>query len=204
MSAFVELVFDNQDNRIPVDRDEVRLRRTIGLKKDEYFLDKKHITKTEVMNLLESAGFSRSNPYYVVQQGKIMSMANMKDSERLDLLKEIGGTNVYEERRKDSLKILEDTVNKRAQINEVISYIEERLKELDEERDELAKYQQLDKQRRSLEYAIYDQELQDARKKLDETENRRQAAAEQSGKLYEEMRDAQSRLARITKEMEDL
>eukprot|EP00894_Picocystis_sp_ML_P003562 jgi/Pico_ML_1/54079/g4504.t1 len=204
MSAFVELVFDNQDNRIPVDRDEVRLRRTIGLKKDEYFLDKKHITKTEVMNLLESAGFSRSNPYYVVQQGKIMSMANMKDSERLDLLKEIGGTNVYEERRKDSLKILEDTVNKRAQINEVISYIEERLKELDEERDELAKYQQLDKQRRSLEYAIYDQELQDARKKLDETESRRQAAAEQSGKLYEEMRDAQSRLAKVTKEVEDL
>jgi hypothetical protein len=28
-------------------------------------------SKTEVMNLLESAGFSRSNPYYVVQQGKV-------------------------------------------------------------------------------------------------------------------------------------
>ena len=27
--------------------------------------------KTEVLNLLESAGFSRSNPYYVVQQGKV-------------------------------------------------------------------------------------------------------------------------------------
>ena len=27
--------------------------------------------KTEVMNLLESAGFSRANPYYVVQQGKV-------------------------------------------------------------------------------------------------------------------------------------
>ena len=27
-----------------VDREEVRLRRTIGLKKDEYYLDKKHIT----------------------------------------------------------------------------------------------------------------------------------------------------------------
>ncbi|ONK63414.1 uncharacterized protein A4U43_C07F14890 [Asparagus officinalis] len=66
VSAFVEIVFDNSDNRIPVDKDEVRLRRTIGLKKDEYFLDAKHVTKTEVMNLLESAGFSRSNPYYVV------------------------------------------------------------------------------------------------------------------------------------------
>lgn len=28
-------------------------------------------SKTEVQNLLESAGFSRANPYYVVQQGKV-------------------------------------------------------------------------------------------------------------------------------------
>jgi hypothetical protein len=28
-------------------------------------------SKGEVMNLLESAGFSRANPYYVVQQGKV-------------------------------------------------------------------------------------------------------------------------------------
>lgn len=27
--------------------------------------------KTEVMSYLESAGFSRANPYYVVQQGKV-------------------------------------------------------------------------------------------------------------------------------------
>lgn len=28
------------------------------------------------MNLLESAGFSRSNPYYVVQQGKVLVYAD--------------------------------------------------------------------------------------------------------------------------------
>lgn len=28
-------------------------------------------SKNEVMNLLESAGFSRANPYYIVQQGKV-------------------------------------------------------------------------------------------------------------------------------------
>lgn len=27
--------------------------------------------KSDVMNLLESAGFSRSNPYYIVKQGKV-------------------------------------------------------------------------------------------------------------------------------------
>lgn len=35
-------------------------------------------SKKEVANLLETAGFSRANPYYVVQQGKIAKMANMK------------------------------------------------------------------------------------------------------------------------------
>jgi len=109
VSAFVEIVFDNTDNRIPVDKEEVRLRRTVASKKDEYYLDGKHVSKTEVMNLLESAGFSRSNPYYVVQQGKIASLTLMKDSERLDLLKEIGGTRVYEDRRRESLKIMQDT-----------------------------------------------------------------------------------------------
>ena len=36
MSAYVEMVFDNSDNRIPIEREDVTLRRSIGLKKDEY------------------------------------------------------------------------------------------------------------------------------------------------------------------------
>ncbi|KAH7431806.1 hypothetical protein KP509_08G067300 [Ceratopteris richardii] len=204
LSAFVEIVFDNSDNRIPVDRDEVRLRRTIGLKKDEYYLDKKHITKTEVMNLLESAGFSRSNPYYVVQQGKIASLTLMKDSERLDLLKEIGGTRVYEERRKESLKIMQDAENRRKQIIEVVHYIEERLKELDEEREELKKYQELDRQRRSLEYTIFEKELLDTRQKLDEIEDARAKVSEKSTAMYNNILESHERLKTTDKDLKKI
>ncbi|CAH2060877.1 unnamed protein product [Thlaspi arvense] len=200
-SAFVEIVFDNSDNRIPVDKEEMRLRRTIGLKKDEYFLDGKHITKSEVMNLLESAGFSRSNPYYVVQQGKIASLTLMKDPERLDLLKEIGGTRVYEERRR----------NKRKQIIQVVQYLDERLRELDEEKEELRKYQQLDKQRKSLEYTIYDKELHDTREKLEQVEVARTKASEESTKMYDRVEKAQDEcrsldesLKGLTKELQTL
>ncbi|KAG8984823.1 Structural maintenance of chromosomes protein 3, partial [Tulasnella sp. 427] len=56
LSAYVEIVFDNSDSRFPTGKDEVVLRRTIGLKKDEYSLDKKSVQKADVMNLLESAG----------------------------------------------------------------------------------------------------------------------------------------------------
>nr|CAD1823923.1 unnamed protein product [Ananas comosus var. bracteatus] len=191
VSAFVEIVFDNSDNRIPVDKEEVRLRRTIALKKDEYFLDGKHVTKTEVMNLLESAGFSRSNPYYVVQQGKIASLTLMKDSERLDLLKEIGGTRVYEERRR----------NKRKQIDQVVQYLEERLRELDEEKEELRKYQQLDKQRRSLEYTILDHELNDARKDLAEIDENRKKISEKMSSADNEVVDVREKIKSLEKEI---
>jgi structural maintenance of chromosome 3 (chondroitin sulfate proteoglycan 6) len=87
LSAYVEIVFDSQliqhrrrgadshsldtDGRFPTSLPELHLRRTIGLKKDEYSLDRKSASKAEVMNLLESAGFSRSNPYYIVPQGRV-------------------------------------------------------------------------------------------------------------------------------------
>eukprot|EP00899_Mesostigma_viride_P022420 jgi/Mesvir1/3362/Mv04256-RA.1 len=201
LSAFVEIVFDNSDNRIPVDREEVCLRRTIGLKKDEYFLDKKHITKEEVKNLLESAGFSRSNPYYVVQQGKVASLTTMKDAERLDLLKEIGGTRVYEERRRESLRIMQETEARRQQILQVVTYIDERLHELDEEKEELAKYQRLDKQRRAVEYTILDKELADTRVKMEQVEEARQQVSLRSSSVNHDMVAAHDSLRAMEKEL---
>lgn len=85
------MVFDNSDGRLTVEMDEVVLRRTIGLKKDEFFLNRKRVTKSEVTSLLESAGFSKSNPYYIVQQGKVNALCLSKDEERLQLLKEVRG-----------------------------------------------------------------------------------------------------------------
>lgn len=51
----------------------------------------------KVSSLLESAGFSKANPYYIVQQGKVSTLTLMKDAERLNLLKEVAGTKVCKE-----------------------------------------------------------------------------------------------------------
>jgi structural maintenance of chromosome 3 (chondroitin sulfate proteoglycan 6) len=155
------------------------------LKKDEYSLDRKNArysptsrfldltnSKSDVMNLLESAGFSRSNPYYIVPQGrvrwvlfrpsdiKITSLTNAKDSDRLNLLKEVAGTKVYEQRRQESLKIMDETDSKSTKIDELLQYIEERLAELETEKEELREYQDKDKERRCLDYALKDADLQ--------------------------------------------
>ena len=174
----MEITFDNADGRIPIERDEVTLRRTVGLKCDEYELDGKRVNKTEVMKLLESSGFSRSNPYYIVQQGKIEALVHMRDGERLELLKEVAGTKVYDERRAQSVAILEDTKNKQERIEEVLAYIESRLAELEDEKDELKEFQELDRKKRGLEYAILEAELGEVRRELDRLDEARQAEAE--------------------------
>ena len=97
-----------------------------------------------------------------------MAMSTMKDEERLDLLKEIGGSKVYEDRRKESLRILAETKGRKRQISELVADMEGKLQQLDQEKEELANFQRIDKERRSLEYAIYDKEVSDAGTKLEQ------------------------------------
>jgi structural maintenance of chromosome 3 (chondroitin sulfate proteoglycan 6) len=46
--AKVEIVFDNTDRRIPSENDQVRIMRQVGTKSDQYFIDNKQVTRTEV------------------------------------------------------------------------------------------------------------------------------------------------------------
>ncbi|KPP75720.1 structural maintenance of chromosomes protein 3-like [Scleropages formosus] len=204
ISAFVEIIFDNSDNRLPIDKEEVSLRRVIGAKKDQYFLDKKMVTKNDVMNLLESAGFSRSNPYYIVKQGKINQMATAPDSQRLKLLREVAGTRVYDERKEESISLMKETEGKREKINELLKYIEERLHTLEDEKEELAQYQKWDKMRRALEYTIYNQELNETRAKLDELSTKRETCGDKSRQLRDAQQDARDKVEETERVVREL
>ncbi|RWS27390.1 structural maintenance of chromosomes protein 3-like protein 2, partial [Leptotrombidium deliense] len=189
MIAYVEIIFDNSDSRLPIDDTEVTLRRQIGLKKDQYYLNKKIHTRSDVMNVLESAGFSRSNPYYIVKQGKINQMATAPDSQRLKILREVAGTRIYDERKEESRVLLRDTESKLEKIMDLLKYIEERLQTLEGEKEELKEYQKWDKMRRALEYTIYNQELEDARKKQRELETRRETSSSVTERLREKLQE---------------
>ena len=200
MSAYVEIIFDNSDERFPTGRPELVLRRTIGLKKDEYSLDRKNATRTDVMNLLESAGFSRSNPYYIVPQGRVTTLTNMKDGERLNLLKEVAGTQVYEARRTESLKIMNDTDNKRSKIDDLLAYIRERLGELEEEKEELRAYQDKDKERRCLEYTIYSREQHEVNSALDAIDEQRQTGVDETDENRQHFNQAEQEIGKLETE----
>ncbi|GAU34072.1 hypothetical protein TSUD_255680, partial [Trifolium subterraneum] len=83
-------------------------------------------------------------------------------------------------------------------------YLDERLKELDEEKEELGKYQHLDKQRKSLEYAIFNKEVQDAQQKLAKIEEARTEVFEHSEKIYNEVLDAQEKSKDLENNLKDI
>ena len=204
MSAYVEIIFDNSDERFPTGRPELVLRRTIGLKKDEYSLDRKNATRTDVMNLLESAGFSRSNPYYIVPQGRVTTLTNMKDGERLNLLKEVAGTQVYEARRTESLKIMNDTDNKRSKIDDLLAYIRERLGELEEEKEELRAYQDKDKERRCLEYTIYSREQHEVNNALEAIDEQKQTGVDETDENRQRFNQAEQEIGQLEMEANEV
>lgn len=47
---------------------------------------------------------------------QVANLCVMKDEDRLNLLKEVAGTTVYEERRSESIRIMQETSNKQEQI----------------------------------------------------------------------------------------
>lgn len=195
-------VFNSQFS-LQIDKDEIFLRRVIGAKKDQYFLNKKVVPRSEVVNLLESAGFSNSNPYYIVKQGKINQMATAPDAHRLKLLREVAGTRVYDERKEESMNILRETEGKVEKITEFLQTIEDRLKTLEEEKEELKEYQKWDKSRRTLEYIIHETELKETRKALDELDGQRKSSGDKQKQFNIEVQKAQEKIKGFQKSLKD-
>lgn len=204
MIAYVEIIFDNADNRLPIDESTVTLRRQIGLKKDQYYLNKKIVTRADVMNVLESAGFSRSNPYYIVKQGKINQMATAPDPQRLKILREVAGTRIYDERKEESRSSLRDSENKLEKIIDLIKYIEEKLQTLEGEKEELKEYQKWDKMRRALEYTIYNNELENARKSQKDLETRRETSSMVTEKLREQLQVSTEKIKDLSRDLREV
>ena len=167
LSAYVELLFDNSDRRFPINQDEISLRRTIGAKKDQFHLNGKVVlSRKELSGMLEAAGFSRSNPFYIVKQGQINSLATCSDKRRLEIVNDLAGTQVYVDKKKESeveLQSAETTISK---VSECIEKISDRLEELEGERELLKEFKKLDLKKRTIEYLVVTKDLTESRSKF--------------------------------------
>jgi len=192
LTAFVEVILDNSDRRIPIESDQVSIRRHIGMKKDDWLLDGRHTTKAEIFGLLEGAGFSKSSPYYIVQQGKVSELTLMTDTQRLGLLKEISGAGVYDERRAESVKLMEDTAVRQARVENLLQDVQKKLATLEGDQRELRECERFEGKRRTLEYVLADREWRGAQERITELEEKRSDSSNRLVTLQGQIGDVKS------------
>ena len=113
--ATVELTFDNSDGRLPVvsaasktGRTETVIKRVIGAKSDIYYINAKPVTRGEIISLMEAAGFSRNNPFYLVEQGQVSDLANCSESKRLKVVQDLAGLSSFDEKQANAITLLKD------------------------------------------------------------------------------------------------
>ena len=88
-----------------------------------------------------------------------------------------------------------ETDAKRDKINDLLDYIDTRLTELEEEKEELKEFQEKDKERRCLEYAVYQRELEEVAAALEEIEEERRGEVHNANVRREQYNDRAKQVA---------
>ncbi|SCV02665.1 LAME_0H03928g1_1 [Lachancea meyersii CBS 8951] len=211
MSAYVEIVFHDPNGQmmmtsgIPMTEEKlVRVRRTIGLKKDEHSVNGKTCHKSDITRMFESVGFSSSNPYNIVPQGRIVAVTNAKDKERLASLEEVVGAKSFEIKLRESTKKMDATNRDRAKIDTELAELRTRLEELDEERQELEKYQELERDKRIFQFLLYDRELNEVTSQIENLEDEYNQIVQSSEEFIQELSKRETLIANVGKNMESV
>eukprot|EP00586_Coscinodiscus_wailesii_P006982 CAMPEP_0172490422 /NCGR_PEP_ID=MMETSP1066-20121228/20838_1 /TAXON_ID=671091 /ORGANISM="Coscinodiscus wailesii, Strain CCMP2513" /LENGTH=1235 /DNA_ID=CAMNT_0013258877 /DNA_START=78 /DNA_END=3785 /DNA_ORIENTATION=- len=124
--AVVTIVFDNRDKSgSPVgyeDKDEVTVTRQVLIGgKSKYLINGKNQNMNQVTNLFHSVQLNVNNPHFLIMQGRITKVLNMKPAEILAMVEEAAGTRMYETKRLAALKTIDKKQMKLDELNTILA-----------------------------------------------------------------------------------
>lgn len=147
--ASVTIVFDNSETaKSPIGFEKcakISVTRQIILGGTSKYLINGHKTQQQtVLNLFQSIQLNINNPNFLIMQGRITKVLNMKPSEILSLIEEAAGTRTFEERKEKAQKTM---AKKEAKLSEIRSLlheeIEPKLEKLRNEKRTFLEFQQV-------------------------------------------------------------
>ncbi|MCZ2846247.1 MAG: hypothetical protein O2U61_07130, partial [Candidatus Bathyarchaeota archaeon] len=159
-SAYVLLQFDNKDRRIPADTDLVSISREF-YKNGEglYRVNGRRVPRKQLLELLSSANI-RVSGYNIIPQQSITRMAELTPEERRQVIEDLVGVKVYDEKKENANSQLE-----KADLNLKIAMakvgeVKSRIEDLERERNRLLKNNFLINEKNRLKSNIISNEIQ--------------------------------------------
>ena len=109
--ASVTIVFDNRDkSNSPIGFEEyaqISVTRQIVLGgTSKYLINGHRAQQATVQNLFQSVGLNINNPNFLIMQGRITKVLNMKSVEILAMIEEAAGTRMFEDRKEKANKTM--------------------------------------------------------------------------------------------------
>ena len=157
--ASVSLTFDNSDHYLPLDYDEIEIKRRVY--KDgtnEYFLNSERVRLKDLTNLLLDSGIAKES-FNIISQGKIENIISSKPVDRRIIFEEAAGVLKYKRRKEEAIKKLEKTHDNKKRINDILKELEDRLNPLKEARDKALEYNTVTKKLENLEIALITEDI---------------------------------------------
>ncbi|KAL3909699.1 MAG: hypothetical protein SGARI_002470, partial [Bacillariaceae sp.] len=124
--ASVTIIFNNEDeSSSPVGYEqcpEVTVTRQVLLGgKSKYLINGRNSPAGQVQNLFHSVQLNVNNPHFLIMQGRITKVLNMKPNEILGMVEEAAGTRMYETKRVAAIKTIDKKQAKVDELNAVLS-----------------------------------------------------------------------------------
>ncbi|KAH1521434.1 hypothetical protein KXX06_007103 [Aspergillus fumigatus] len=146
--ASVTIVFDNRDTaKSPIGFEEyatISVTRQIVLGGTSKYLINGHRAQQQtVQNLFQSVQLNINNPNFLIMQGRITKVLNMKPVEILSMIEEAAGTRMFEDRREKAVKTMSKKELKLREIEGLLKEeIEPKLEKLRAEKRAFLDFQQ--------------------------------------------------------------
>ncbi|KAK2704127.1 hypothetical protein QYM36_017575, partial [Artemia franciscana] len=150
--ASVSITFDNSDKlQSPLGYDhfdEITITRQIVVGgKNKYLINGVNAQNNKVQDLFRSVQLNVNNPHFLIMQGRITKVLNMKPPEILGMLEEAAGTKMYEVKKQQAEKTIEKKDAKLREIEEVIMEdITPTINKLKEDRSQYLNYQKIQRE----------------------------------------------------------
>lgn len=139
----VAMTFSNEDNYLPIDYKEVSVsRRLYRSGESEYFINKNIVRLKDVEELLMGTGIGEST-YSFVEQGKIEVFLSYKPEEKRLIFDEASGIVKYKERKKETLKRLQETEENMVRLEDIISEVKRQIRYLERQVEKAKRYKKI-------------------------------------------------------------
>ena len=159
-SATVCLVFDNTTRSLPIDFNEVSIKRTLyRTGENEYYINNERVRLKDITDLLIDSGGSKES-FNIISQGKIDEIVLAKPNERRIIIEEAAGVLKYKKRKEEALRKLDRTNNNINRVNDIISELETNLNPLKEQAKDAKIYLEVKEKLKNVEVALITKDIE--------------------------------------------